>query len=661
MEPMLPSKQPSSEPLPLPAVLGRQAFLNVLKAPRKTAVSLALFRSRRYDEVRRERGVETAERMMGQLASLLLASLKDNYILGRPGNDSLAVLLPVAETEALKGALFLHAYVRERSRFPVSMGLALAGKGQVSPAELLERARQAAEQAPSAAPAAAPQETDGVSASLAARYQKVVLLNRMALELFADRPFEKSLRAAANILLALLGAKHTSVFFRDALGRLEPALRHGDAAFAEDEARREETAAIGQAVSQKLIITQSGAARSWIAAPLLDAGTGDEGAVAAAWLGPKEADAERDRLLQEAAKLIRNARLLQKVLLNQRTLAAVAEQSADALFVLSLDRRVLNWNRAAEKLFGWKAEEIIGRHGFTLIPEDRRAESDALVAAILDKGTLSSAETEHMRKDGTRIPVEESFALLKDAAGHPYAIAVSCRDITSRKEVERMKSEFVSLVSHELRTPMTAISGFAETLRECGDTLQPEERRRYLGVILEESRRLANLVTNFLDLSKLEAGAMPLKPQPVPLAAMAEKLRALFQNHPSRARIVLHAGPGAESVVADEEQLYRLLLNLVGNALKYTPEGKAVTLSSRRKNGMIEVMVADEGPGLSDDQLKHLFERFYRGPDAISRQSRGTGLGLSICKAIVEAHGGTIRAERAAGGGAAFVFTLPAP
>ncbi|MBI5241772.1 MAG: PAS domain S-box protein, partial [Elusimicrobia bacterium] len=366
-----------------------------------------------------------------------------------------------------------------------------------------------------------------------------------------------------------------------------------------------------------------------------------------------------EQTLLEIARLLRNARLMHKHLEQQRTLAAVTEQSADAIYITDRDSRIVSWNSAAEGLFGYPREEALGQPIYFLVPPDRRAELDGRNSQAMAEGGAKNFETVRLRKDGALVPVEATFFPLRDEKGRTFGMVRVFRDITKRKEVERMKSEFVSLVSHELRTPLTAIQGFAETIFDFWDELKPEQRRHYLGIILKEAERLGRLVTNFLDISRLEAGGARLRPALVDLAELARRAAALFKEHPSQAAVLVEFAPGSEKAWADEEQLYRVFVNLLGNAMKYSPEGGPVTIRGSAAGPEAEVSVEDRGPGIPPQAQAQLFQKFYRAGDPVSRKTPGTGLGLAICRSIVAAHGGRIWVESAPGRGAAFKFSFP--
>ncbi|MBI5245889.1 MAG: PAS domain S-box protein [Elusimicrobia bacterium] len=494
------------------------------------------------------------------------------------------------------------------------------------------------------------------------RYQRLVLLNRMSVALFGDKPFAAALPEACHAAMALMGAQSVEVFFADELGRPVSFYRHADKRLAGEPSHATERELLTRALGERKIVTATDGLRSWEAAPLLRL-TAEvaivTGGVVFGRVKAEPLDSEREGGLVEIARHLRNARMIQQTLQHQKISAAIVDQSADAIFVTDLHEKILTWNAGAEDLLQWRLDEVLGRHGAFLVPPERVEQIRDVIAEVHAKGFKNGVETERVRKDGSLVAIEGTFTLLKDDSGEAFAIVRSYRDITKRKQIERMKSEFTALVSHELRTPLTAIRGFAETLRDFGDELDTSKRGHYLQIILDEATRLGHMVNDFLDIARIESGGIETNLVTVKTAALFDRVERLFKEHKSKPRFVLSISPGAETIHGDEEQLYRLFVNLVGNALKYTPEGGRVALSAIRAGTNLELSVADEGPGIAKADLPRLFEKFYRAGDAITRKTPGTGLGLAICKGIVDAHRGTIRAESEPGKGARFVARLP--
>ena len=504
--------------------------------------------------------------------------------------------------------------------------------------------------------------TDASSESMVIRYQRLVLLNRMSIALFGDKPFSQALPEACHAAMALMGAQAVEVYFADELGRPISFYRHSDKRLSDEAAHATARALLDRAFDERRIVSMSEGGRSWEAAPLLRL-TADAalvtGGVVFGRVKNEPLSAQREGGLVEISRHLRNARMIQQTLQHQKISAAIVDQSADAIFVTDLDHKVITWNDGATELFQWRLDEVLGRHGAFLVPPEREVQIRDVIAEVLAKGRKRSVDTERLRKDGSAVAVEGTFTLLKDDADEPFAIVRSYRDSTKRKQIERMKSEFTALVSHELRTPLTAIRGFAETLRDFGDELEPAKRRSYLQIILDESTRLAHMVGDFLDIARIEGGGIEMSFAQVKPLPLFQRIERLFNDNPAKARFLIVVKPGAEALLGDEEQLYRLIVNLTGNALKYTPEGGTITLTAAPSEADVELSVADAGPGITKEDQARLFEKFFRAGDAVTRRTPGTGLGLAICKGIVEAHHGTIRVESAPGKGARFIARLP--
>jgi nitrogen-specific signal transduction histidine kinase/CheY-like chemotaxis protein len=229
--------------------------------------------------------------------------------------------------------------------------------------------------------------------------------------------------------------------------------------------------------------------------------------------------------------------------------------------------------------------------------------------------------------------------------------------VDAAADLNRTKDELVSMVSHELRTPLASVVGFAELLASRAVT--DEQRKEYLGVMVQEGRRLTALINDFLDLQRIEAGRETLSMAPADLQALIERAVAkagVEETTPIEIRLADHL----PLVMVDPDAIDRVLDNLISNARKYSPDGGAIVVGAGAVDGMVEVYVQDHGLGIPRDAIPRLAQRFYRVDTSDRRQIKGTGLGLSITKRIVEAHGGTVgvRSE-GLGKGSLFHFTLP--
>jgi signal transduction histidine kinase len=228
------------------------------------------------------------------------------------------------------------------------------------------------------------------------------------------------------------------------------------------------------------------------------------------------------------------------------------------------------------------------------------------------------------------------------------------------RELDRLKSDFLSTVSHELRTPLTSIRSFSEILLRY-DVDDAEQRKKFVSVIHNEAERLTRMINDLLDLSKIEAGRLDLHLEPMKLEPVFS--RALAATHPLFAEKSIKASgevaAGLLPVNADADWLHQVLTNLLSNAVKFSPTGGTIRLSARQKDGFALISVADEGPGISPDRLEQVFERFQQARDPQKSHPLGTGLGLTISREIVEKMRGKIWVESELGGGAVFSFTIP--
>ncbi len=323
--------------------------------------------------------------------------------------------------------------------------------------------------------------------------------------------------------------------------------------------------------------------------------------------------------------------------------------------VLAVDYRgmvVLANSRLARAL---ELRDGLGRHYLEVI---RQSEVGSLIEEVLRTGERGQAEVEilHLRRvfsiTGLPFPGEE---------GTPHGVVITFNDATERHRLEAIRRDFVANASHELRTPLTSIRGFVEALED-GAVDEPQTAQRFLGKIRTHADRMAALVEDLLELSRLESGARAPEPEETLLTEVAEDVVASFAGAATRKDISLRrTDRGAPPVVTDPERLRRVLENLVDNAVKYTPAGGRVEVTtSAGPGGSARIEVADNGPGIAGEHLARIFERFYRVDKARSRELGGTGLGLSIVKHLAEGMGASVSVESEPGKGAKFIVSLPA-
>ncbi len=367
--------------------------------------------------------------------------------------------------------------------------------------------------------------------------------------------------------------------------------------------------------------------------------------------------------IEQVDVVIQNARLLERLIEEKRWLEAVVRYSADGILILDGAGRIVGMNPAFERLVGWPVEEVRGRLcRDALQPRTRSAaalcpELCPLLGGRVGPDGTATIELTYRRKAGTRINVEVKYAVIRNERGRVLGAIVGARDITARREAEDLQNTFLSVISHELQTPIAVIRGYADLLGDPEVDLPRRELRQKLGIIQEESERLQKMVDNLLTASRLQIGAIELRPEPLDLAPLVERVaQRLRVAHRGRS-LSVDLPDDLPTVVADADHVEQVLSNLIENAFKYS-SGR-VTITGRYTGNESIVTVTDEGSGIPPAERERIFERFQRLDSRLVRQLKGAGLGLYISKAIIEAHGGRIWVEEAPTGGAAFSFSLP--
>lgn len=334
-------------------------------------------------------------------------------------------------------------------------------------------------------------------------------------------------------------------------------------------------------------------------------------------------------------------------------LDATMQSMREGVIVVDGYTRVIAANRAALDLFAAGRNELIGKR---LSELTRNPAIHAAFQAAL--GRSERAEVKVETYGGERRVFDLRVAPLQGPARRGGALGVFF-DITRLERLERVRQEFLSNVSHELRTPLTSILTFVETLEE-GAIDDPQNNRRFLGVIRKNAERMRNLINDILELSAIESGNVRVQIVPVQLrAAVQDVFAALAQQATQRGIELRNEIAEGVSVSADEQRLEQMLTNLIDNAIKFNREGGRVTVRYERRDGRHRITVEDTGEGIAPEHLERIFERFYRVDRARSREQGGTGLGLAIVKHLARAHGGEAVATSVPGQGSAFTIELP--
>ena len=342
----------------------------------------------------------------------------------------------------------------------------------------------------------------------------------------------------------------------------------------------------------------------------------------------------------------------------QSKITAILDAMVEGVIAVDGQEHILLMNERARAMFGLSGIRGEGKPFLEVI---RNADLHEIFRAVHAGAEARALRREVLITDPFTRTIGISAVRMAIAADGPGVLLVM-HDVTALRQLERVRTEFVANVSHELRTPLTAIQGYLETLLS-GALEEPENARRFLEIVLRHSERLGRLLNDLTDLSNIELGKVTLRREAVQLDDAVASVLAIIGPRAERSRVRLGSDtPGdLPAVFADRDRLSQILINLVDNAVKYTPEGGSVTVTTRAvTEGMVEVAVADTGIGIPPADLPRITERFYRVDKARSRELGGTGLGLAIVKHLVMAHGGELQIESFQERGTTVRFTLPA-
>jgi PAS domain S-box-containing protein len=362
-----------------------------------------------------------------------------------------------------------------------------------------------------------------------------------------------------------------------------------------------------------------------------------------------------------------------------RELAAIVENSDDAIVSKDLHSIIRSWNRGAERMFGYTADEMVGRSIRTIIPEERWSEEDDVLRQLRSGNRVDHFETVRRRKDGTQVHVSLTISPIRSAAGVVVGASKIARDITERRQAEaeraqllereqqarveierasRLKDDFLAVLSHELRTPLNAVMGYTQLLMS--GALKTGDIAHAYQAIQRNAQAQARLVESLLDLSRILAGKLELNSEVLDLAPVVAAAVDALRPEALKKNIALEiSGPSETRVFADAARLQQVFWNLLTNAIKFTPAGGHVTVRLATDGSDVIVSVEDNGRGIPASLLPFVFDRFRQGSGPGGPQA-GLGLGLALVRELLQAHKGTVDAQSAGEGrGAVFVVRLP--
>jgi signal transduction histidine kinase/CHASE2 domain-containing sensor protein len=350
-----------------------------------------------------------------------------------------------------------------------------------------------------------------------------------------------------------------------------------------------------------------------------------------------------------------NRRLLSDSRFVDKSLRSVG----DGLLVAGIGGQIVFVNRRATEILEMKERSLLGSNLFGRLGQPEKTMAETLERLLVDRATVERETTfggSSPRYFILRLsPVCEN----REDRGAVVGIVASLSDITKQRELQEMKTEVMSLVTHELRTPLTAIQGMSEVLAQFD--VDADRRREMHVAINEEARRLARMIDEYLDITRIEAGARPLKKMPLRVDALVERVLLLLDPIASSRGIPITCefDKDLPVVMADPDLLAQAITNVIANAIKYSPSGRGIRVSLRTDGNDLLIEVADKGYGIASTDVNRIFEKFYRVPRVENADEPGTGLGLAFVREIMDSHGGYVTVESEVGSGSTFTLRLP--
>jgi len=344
--------------------------------------------------------------------------------------------------------------------------------------------------------------------------------------------------------------------------------------------------------------------------------------------------------------------------INSARLAAIVESSNDAIISKTLESVITSWNAAAERMFGYTAEEMIGETIYKLIPPDRHDEEPEILARLKSGERVQHFETRRLMHDGNLIDVSLTISPVKDDKGNIIGLSKIARDITERKQDEQRKNDFIGMASHELKTPLTSLKAMLQILEAKFEDSDDDFTAGALAKSSQQVNRMVNIINGFLNISRFESGKMVIEKRRLNLVdlindVMNETQFSFTTHH------IHYISCEPLMIEADYDKISSVIINLISNAVKYSPQGSAINLSCKQTLGKVIVSVQDQGMGIKAEDQEKLFQRYYRIEGEHTRNISGFGIGLYLCMEIIRRHDGKIWVESEPNKGSTFYFELP--
>jgi PAS domain S-box-containing protein len=370
-----------------------------------------------------------------------------------------------------------------------------------------------------------------------------------------------------------------------------------------------------------------------------------------------------------ASKIARDVTHAKRIEREALQLAAIVSSSEDAILSKDLNGVIQTWNRGAEKIFGYTAEEMIGRSITTLIPEERLGEETEVLSRVRAGLSVEHFETVRRRKDGSLVNISLTVSPVRTASGEIIGASKIARDITEQRRLRseadaasRQKDEFLAVLSHELRTPLNTVLGYARMLKRDDERLTGPLRTRALEALERNADMLTKLVHDVLDTSRIVTGKLRLTLKDCAVDRLiGDAIDTVAPTAAAKDIAIEHRVARDLWVRGDRDRLQQVLWNLLSNAIKFTAPAGTITVHAELRTNGIAIVVSDNGIGIAPDHLPFVFQRFWQAHTGASREYGGLGIGLALTRHLVELHGGAISAEsEGPGRGATFTIVLPA-
>lgn len=339
-------------------------------------------------------------------------------------------------------------------------------------------------------------------------------------------------------------------------------------------------------------------------------------------------------------------------------LGAVVASSDDAIVSKTLDGIITSWNAAAERMFGYKAEEAIGKPITLIIPPELHHTEKEIIQKLRQGTYIHHYETTRLRKDGRLVAVSVSISPVKDSSGKIIGASKIARDVTERKELEERKDEFISMASHELKTPVTSIKGFTQVLQRRLKQRGDEDGVVFTKHMDAQLNKLTLLINDLLDLSRIQKGQLEYREELFDLGAVAEEISGNVQETTETHQLLVE-NQGGVQVFGDQDRIGQVLINFLTNAIKYSSQAETVIVRVYSTDNEAVVSVQDFGVGIAEAEHQKIFERFYQAPGPGGKMYPGLGIGLHISREIIKRHHGRIGVTSEQNTGSTFWFALP--